>query len=790
MAFAAGTAPLAGIRVIETGALEAGAYCAKILADFGADVTRIEDSGDTLRSTPPLVDPGNGRPESAFAAWLNTGKRSMAGIAADAADTLLAEADLLIDSGDPATASARHSRLRCLNPRLSIVSLSWFGETGPYRDFAATDSVVRALAGLVKLVGPVDGPPLLLNDHQASIFAGLTAYSAALAALHAGGGRRFELSIFEASLVVSEFQIALRYGPPADERRQGLNKFYPTYPLGIYACREGWLGVTVGHLDQWAAFCELLDIEHIRANPRYQTRFDRNLYRGELDDRIGERLKARTAAEWFEIALRKRLPLVEVPTMEELLKQEVHRRNNAFQTVILGKAVFEGPAIPLHLGRSPPVTTARAPLVGEDARCHIVRTPLDALPPVAPDSRPLEGMRIVDLSMGWAGPLATRQLADLGAEVLKIEACAYPDWWRPTDGAEQRPFEHSPWFIALNRNKLDAAIDLYTPEGVALVKRLVAGADALVENFAANVMPKLGLAYEELREINPSLVMLSMPAYSGEWSELRAYGSTLEQGSGLPSVTGPADGPPVLNHLAYGDPVGGLNGCAALLTALLHRRRSGEGQHIVLSQVQAMLPLAAAWMIEQSVSGGVERLGNRHPTAVPHGVYPTADADGWLVISVPDDAAWKRLAAVIGLGDCDHLDGVGARRAAHDGIDARIAAWTAGRGGRDAMSELQRAGVPAGIAASPGDLVHDPHLVARGDWKAVDRRWSGVQPALAAPFREDGKVYPVLSPAPTLGEHNRYVLGGLLGLSDHEIAGLEAQGVVGDYGRPRIPKSS
>ncbi|MDB5694607.1 MAG: L-carnitine dehydratase/bile acid-inducible protein [Sphingomonas bacterium] len=793
MAAAQPTAPLAHLRVVETGALEAVAYCGKMLADFGADVVRIEPAeGDPLRRIPPLVDIGAGLVESALGAWLNTNKRSLIAPAdSDAAaaqvEALTAHADVLLDAGEPATAAARHARLRAANPRLAIVSLSWFGESGPYRDLAGSDAVVRAMAGLVKLVGPAEGPPIMVNDHQASIHAGLTAYNAAMAALHAGGSRRFEVSVLEACTVLAEFQIALRYGPPADEGRLGTNKFYPTYPLGIFPCREGWLGVTVGHLDQWAAFCDMLDLNHVRADPRFQTRFDRSRHMAELDGIIGDRLKSRTAQEWFQLALARRVPLVVVPSMAELLAQPVHRARGAFQSVSVGEARFEGPSVPLHLCATPPARNGVAPLPGEGTPPPARAAP--ALPLVPADRRPLAGMRILDLSMGWAGPLATRQLADLGAEIVKVEACAYPDWWRPTEGEQERIFEHSPWFIALNRNKTDAAIDIYTPEGLALVKRLAGDVDAVIENFAANVMPKLGLTYDALRVSNPSIVMMSMPAYAGDWSDLRAYGSTLEHGSGLPSVTGPADGPPVLNHLAYGDPMGGLSGCAALLTALLHKRLTGEGQQIVLSQVQAMLPLAAPWVIEQSLTGKVERLGNRHPTMVPHNVFPTADADGWIVVAVPDDPTWQALAGIIDLQRPD-LATLQGRREQEDGIEAALSRWTRSRSGVEAMAALQGAGVPAGIAATPGDLYTDPHLVARGDWEVVERRWSGPQPLFASPFREEGRPYPVLSPAPTLGEHNARVLGDMLGLDAAAIADLEARGIVGDCGRPRVVKAA
>ncbi|HWK37070.1 CoA transferase [Sphingomonas sp.] len=776
------TAPLTGYRVVELGALEAAAYCGKLFSDFGADVLRIEPrDGDPLRAIAPLVDVGGGATDSAFAAWLNTGKRSRIGDHPAEIDALVASADVVIDGGSPAGAAERRQRWRAANPRLTILSLSWFGETGPYADFTGSDAAVRALAGLVKLTGPVDGPPILLNDHQSAIYTGLTAYTAAVAALYGGGGRGFEVSVLESSIVLTEFQLALRYGPPADENRLGVNKFYPTYPLGIFPCREGWLGVTVGHLDQWSAFCDMLDMRHVETDPRFQTRFDRSKHMAEIDAVIADRLTAKTADEWFAIALERRVPLVVVPDMATLLGQEVHRERGAFQSVTIGDANFEGPTLPLHLSDTPPVRAARAPRPGEGGTEPWASRAGDCPDSPGSDGLPLEGLRILDLSMGWAGPLATRQLADLGADIVKVEACGYPDWWRPSDPSDDPPFELSPWFVALNRNKRDAAIDSYKPAGLALVRRLVGEVDAVIENFAPNVMPKLGLDYAALRAINPSVVMQSMPAYTGRWSALRAYGSTLEHGSGLPSVTGPADGPPVLNHLAYGDPIGGLNGAASLLTALLHRKRTGEGQYVVLSQIQAMLPLAARWIIEQSVTGGVVRFGNRHPAMVPHGVFPTADTDGWIAISVADDRRWAALAELIGLDSSD-LATLDSRRAAEDTIERRLSDWTRARGGDAAMAELQGRGIAAGVVRAPGDLYADPHLVARGDWQPIERRYSGTQPLFSAPFREDAQPYPVRMASPTLGEHNRDILNGILGLDDTALAQLEADGVIGQRG--------
>jgi crotonobetainyl-CoA:carnitine CoA-transferase CaiB-like acyl-CoA transferase len=444
--------------------------------------------------------------------------------------------------------------------------------------------------------------------------------------------------------------------------------------------------------------------------------------------------------------------------------------------------------MPLRLTATPPKRGGIAPLAGE-GRSDRVRHAAPALPATHGDL-PLAGIRIVDFTMGWAGPIVTRQMADLGAEVIKIEACMHFDWWRGSDNRpavyQQRLYEKRPNFLTLNRNKLGITLDLTRPEGIALAKRLVARADAVVENFSREVMPKLGLDYPVLREVKPDLVMVSMAAFpQGPWAFGRAYGFTLEQASGLPTVVGTADGPPMLSHYAYGDPIGGLNATAALLIGLLHRRHTGQGQHIDISQVECMLPMVAPWLIEQSVTGRVEpRRGNRHPRHVPHGCFRCAGDDAWLFIAVVDDTMWHRLCAAIGRDD---LAAMQDRRAHEDAIEQAIEDWTAARDADAAMAALQAAHVAAGAVRCPYDLASDPHLAARGFWQTVDRPYCGphVQPLL--PFREDDRPFTVRRPSPTLGEHNAYVLGELLGLSTADLARLEADGVIGTEALPPAP---
>jgi crotonobetainyl-CoA:carnitine CoA-transferase CaiB-like acyl-CoA transferase len=801
---------LGGVRVAELGTGAAVAYCGKLFADFGADVVKVEPpGGDPDRTAlPPLVDIGGGRRESALFAWLNTNKKSV--IVGDDLERLrdiAGAADVLIDARHGAgwdAGPSGHAALRAAFPHLHIVSLSWFGESGPYRDYAATDAVVRALAGLVRQVGNLGETPVVQAQSQAYLPGALSAFSAAVAALVGDSqrGRKFEVSIHEANACEPEFQAAVTLSLGVEERRWGLNRFFPVFPCGIYPTAEGWLGVTSFSNDQWRGFCDMLGCADLLANPLYATAPLRFIAADEVDAAIGPALMRRTARAWFEEGLRRRVPLVEIPDMARLLATPAHRDHGAFGRVSVGDASFEAPIAPQHLNDTPPIADGRAPIAGEHT---------DAWRPQARRERagkdgglPLEGVRIVDLTMGWAGPLTTRQLADLGAEVIKVEGRAYPDWWRGGDYSEaamaDQLHEKALYFQFVNRNKTGITLDLTQTEGADLLRRLVRTADAVVENYAQDVLPKLGLDYAGLSAERPDLVMVSMPAYgaSTAWAELRGYGSTLEHGSGLPSVTGFPDAPPTMNHIAYGDPIGGLNACAAVLAALLHRKRTGKGQFVDLSQVECMFPLVAPWLIEQAVTGKVgPRLGNRHPVFVPHGVFPCDGEDAWIVVAATDDAGWAALCAAIERPDLaadPALATAAGRRAAEDRLEAAIADWTRQRAPDEAMEALQARGVAAGVARGFQELMlYEPQLTARGYWQDVPREHLDFTMQPSPAFREDGEPYPVRMPAPTLGQSTRAVLTGILGLTDAELDRLEAAAVIGETPIPmaeRRPRSS
>ncbi len=784
--------PLSAFRILQIGSGAAADYCGRLFADFGAEVVKLEPAGgDPLRKHPPVLDNG----ESGYFAWLNTNKKSVFDTPA-ARDGLLAGADVVLDARPPADIGGEHDMWRAKYPGIAVTSVSWFGETGPYRDFVGTDAICRSLAGLVALTGAIDGPPLIATEGQSTILAGLTAFIPTVAGLYGreAGARRFATSVHEASLGVSEYEWAVGWDAGVSRTRPGVNRFGRNYPVGIYPTKQGMIGVTVVTPGQWRAICEMMGLPDLAKQPHLSLNTDRLKNAAEIDAAFAPIWLTRTAEEWFERGLTFRLPLAVVPTMEELLRQKVHRERGAFVPVTIAGKTFEGPVAPQHLEKTPPKKGGTAQAAGEGAAVWTIPASPRPSGSAAAGTLPLAGMRIIDLTMGWAGPTGARHLCDLGAEVIKVEACQYPDWWRGTDLrasfiAEQK-YEKIPWFQLMNRNKLDVTLDLTHPEGVALLKKLVAGADAVIENYSSEVLRKMKLDYSVLKDVRPGLAMVSMPAFGSfnAWSECRAYGSTLEQASGLPTISGDPRDPPTMNQTAYGDPIGGFNAAAALIVGLLHQKRTGEGQNIDLSQVECMLPLVAPAMIEQSATGLVSpRIGNRHAVHVPHGCFRCAGPDEWLTVAVTSDAAWSALAGLMGRPELAGLDAA-ARRAREDELENILSGWLATRDADETMAALQAKGIGAGVARRPFDLSNDPHLAARGFWHKVDRPFIGEHFQTSAAFREGPDPWPLRRHAPTLGQDNAAILGGRLGLSAADLDRLAAMDVIGTIPKPRRPQ--
>jgi crotonobetainyl-CoA:carnitine CoA-transferase CaiB-like acyl-CoA transferase len=566
-------------------------------------------------------------------------------------------------------------------------------------------------------------------------------------------------------------------------RRCGINRFAPNSPVGIYPCKTGWVGITVASPDQWRGLCTALDLKAQAADEGLATRELRFARIDEVEDVLRQALARHTADEWAAIGRQHRVPIVVVPDAEGMLAHPIFQARQSLATLQAGDRALQVPRTPFGLTSTPVRQVLDAPAAAATA----VAMASSDLPP-APTTPPLAGITLVDFSMGWAGPLGARLLGDLGCEVLKIEAGRYPDWWRGMNWTpafiDGKDYEKATIFCGMNRGKQGISLDLTTPTGRDLALRLVAKADAVIENQAAGVMAKFGLDYAAMSAVKPDIVMCSMSAFGtgNAWSDTRAYGSTLEQGCGLPSLTGTPDQPPTMTHLAHGDPVGGLYGCAALLTALIHKQRSGSGQYANVSMVEAMLQLTTPGLLMHQVDPSAPlRRGNRRDALAPHGFYPCAGSDQWVGLSVDSGAAFSTLCRLIGRRDWaadPALQTLAGRQAIADQIDTAVAAWSRRFSPDQAAALLQAQGISAAGLLHAEHLGRQPALAAAGFYIDVDRAVSGPQRQCGIAIRQGGRRLGTRTPAPLLGEHSAAVLQRHAGVSADDFAALVDTGIV------------
>jgi len=411
-------------------------------------------------------------------------------------------------------------------------------------------------------------------------------------------------------------------------------------------------------------------------------------------------------------------------------------------------------------------------------------------------SRPLEGVRVMDLTQVFAGPTCTRILADLGAEVIRLESPSRLDVTRnlihvDNDGQEL-PWERALYFTIRNAGKKEIVVDLGQPRGRELIAGIIAQSDVVAESFTPRVMRAFELDYEHVRQIKPDIVMISLSGYGqdGPQADWSAYGMGLEPASGVSQVTGYRGDAPLRSGLSFTDPYSGFVGAGAVLAALHYQRRTGKGQYIDLSEQEAAIPLVGAALMDFAMNGRLpERLGNRSPWAAPQGCYRCQGDDDWIVISIENDEEWAALCEATGhaewAADARFADATG-RRQHHDELDELIEGWTREQDHYEAFHVLQRAGVRSAPVLNGKEALLDPHFRARGQYDIVDQPHMGKRPVgrhLAAKFETFEAS--AQGPAPTLGQHNREVLGGLLGVSDEELAALEEQKVVAT--KPDIP---
>jgi benzylsuccinate CoA-transferase BbsF subunit len=397
--------------------------------------------------------------------------------------------------------------------------------------------------------------------------------------------------------------------------------------------------------------------------------------------------------------------------------------------------------------------------------------------------RPLEGLRIIDLTVAIAGPVATSLLSDLGVEVIRVE----PPFARPLHvdiaplmpGAADRPYNRIVSYNDLNRGKLAVTLDISRREGRDVMLRLAAVSDAVIENMSPRVLPSLGLGYEDFRTVKPDIVLVSMPAFgaTGPLRDRVSYGPGIDAMSGLAHLTGYADRRPMQPANYYCDYNAGVLAAFATVAALRHRDRTGAGQHVELAMLEGELQTVGEALLDDTMNGRVQqRTGNAHPSMSPHGVYPCAGDDRWIAIACEDDVAWQRLCEVMGQGDLAAHPGftdVVSRIHHRDEVDAVVAAWTRTRDAHEAARELQAAGVAASAAQLVSELLADPQLRDREYITIVRHPEAGDTPYARAAFTLSKTPAHTGRPAPLYGQDIDYVLGDVLGLSAAEIRALE-----------------
>ena len=411
---------------------------------------------------------------------------------------------------------------------------------------------------------------------------------------------------------------------------------------------------------------------------------------------------------------------------------------------------------------------------------------------------PLRDVRILDLTHVWAGPLATRILGDLGAQVVKVEApmgrgprefrggLPLGGWLGgkpPTpESTDANPLADEPWnanaiFVKLQRNKQSLAIDLKTDAGRQTFLELVAVADVVIENFSARAMPALGLGYEQLAAANPRIIYVAMPGYgkSGPYRDRVAFGPTVEPMSGLTTVMGYGTDEPRNTAMALMDPTCGVNAAAIVVDAVRRRRHTGKGAFVEMSLHEGGVALCGPWLVETQLGGAPQAIGNRHPQMAPHGVYRCAGDDAWVALACRHDEDWQALRRLIDdLPECADL---AARFEAHAAIDDIISAWTRERDKHSAAETLQQAGVPAGAVNITPDMTADAQVQARGFFVPLEY---GPTPMPGNPIKMNGLSSDDWTPCPRLGADNGKVLKDWLGYGEERIRALEDAGVIVD----------
>ncbi len=777
---------LSDVVVLEVGQGAAIAYAGRLLRDLGAQVLKLEPpAGDLLRPAMPRH-----RGESAFFSYLNAGKLS---VELDADDTRLSElaqhADIVFHSLRGSDADALDAKLTMANPGAVVVSLTPYGRSGERAHWRSSEFTEYATGGYGYIAGHPEKEPLALPGHQVEFHAGLHASVGSLAAfLHrrkGGSGQRIEISHQEAMLSdhswfvtswthqgVSQVRTGSIYVPCAD----GFVYLFNLVPYpGLFVLLERF---------------DLLEDESLADPLVWRDRFP------EVLDLFAEWAKTRPKREICHACQELRIAASPVNTMADVATNEQLLARDWFGTTTVGGEEFKGPGFPYKLSRTPCVNPGPAPTLGEHSRVVFepgfgwANASRSEPSQRAEDSLPLSGLRVLEVTANWAGPICGRHLADLGAEVIKVELATKPATralaWVADDLEWPHHFNRSGYFNKLNRNKRAICLDLSTGEGRSAFLALTAKSDIVVENNSARAMGNLGLSYEDLRKVNEEIIMCSMSGYgaTGPERDFSAYGSNIETASGIASLLGYGPDDFYGTGSFYADPVTGNHGSVAVLAALHARSQGGGGQWIDMSLLEAVTPFFAQPFLQYTVARDIRTpSGNRSEDAAPQGSYRTAGDDCWLAVTICSAADWESLCEVIGKNDLvekPDLQSLTGRQALHDEIDEAISSWSAELDHNVAADLLQSAGLAAAPIMKNWEVLTDNHLNSRSFFLQISHPEAGTHLWPGFPWKLEKTPGEVRLPAPMFGQHNLEVLDGLAGLDVATVDALYREGVTSD----------
>jgi benzylsuccinate CoA-transferase BbsF subunit len=800
---------LEGLTVVELGERVAAPYCGRLFAESGADVIKVEaPAGDVTRGWGPFR---GDRPDpecSGLFHFLNAEKRSVVLDLESASERetfkdLVARADVLIESQRPQALAAwglDYDSLARRNPDLVMISITPFGQTGPYRDWKGYDLNAYHLSGSgSRYCGRPDEAPLeqgtFLAEFYGAVAAAAWGLGATLGRESAGGGQHLDVSTAEllAATMVGGWNVPgyCRYGYVNSRTGIGLSGA----PASILRCADGHAWVIAIEPRQWKGLARVMGDPEWMHLELFDDPWKRGTQRDLVYPLIEEWTSTRSKWEVMDACQAAGCPATAIMTVDEFV-QHPHLVERGF-VVSVGDDAREAmpnlaPAFRPSKGRiglrrpAPGLGQHTDEVVAWTRRPQIEIRDLARPEPVAPGALPLAGVRVANFGWIWAGPMVGQVLGYLGADVVKVESRARIDIIRHVppfeEGApepERSLTQHAMW-----AGNTSVSLDLGLPEGRRLAHELAACSGVALENFGPGVAKRFELRYEDLCRVRPDIVMLSMPAagLSGPLRDVRTYGNSLASLTGLDSLTGYGPGDPMPFEQPMADAYNGILGAFAILAALHQRARTGEGQFIELSQQEGLAHMIGPAFMDFMLNGRVAGpLGNRHPLAqaAPHGVFRCAGEDQWLSLVVETDDEWHALAGAVGAPWVDaSAFSTRTQRLAHlDALHERIADWTRVQDARALAENLQARGVAATPILDIPGLANDPHFRARGTFCEVEHPL-GFRETIYGPYVKMSRSRPLVRPGPTIGQDNERVLKGWLGLSDARYAELVEKRVI------------